>query len=199
MIFGGRVTPRYMLRGDSQFDAVRNLAQAQGWSQISDTPADPGRGVAREATWLTQTTITLQYEEDPVSQQACVFYAGDDLDALPGLVEVLRESLDTWSSDELLRGVASAQTGPERARAVLRLGLGTPLEFDQRFFDAIKGCMESGETPLRDAGVLAAGAASWPQFRPILRRLAGADPEEEVRDMAQATLRAYDEFRIGEL
>lgn len=198
MIFGDRMTPRYILRSYPGLDSVERYVQEKEWSLISEAKENQALGVKHEIRWLTPTTITLHYEEDYISRQSYVYLAGDDFDSLPMLVADLTESLKPWSRAELLQAIGDARTGPERARAVLRAGLGAPMEFDQEFFDAISACMTADEIPLRDAGILAAGASQWPQFRPALERIAAEDPEAEVRDMAQATLRAYDKFRIGE-
>ena len=74
---------------------------------------------------------------------------------------------------------------------------GAPTEFDQEFFDRITACLTAGEVPLRDVGLLAAGAAQWVKFRSALERIANADPEAEVHEMARAVLHAYDEFLIN--
>jgi hypothetical protein len=198
VIFGDRITPRYILRGYPGLDSVEGYVQEKGWSLISEAKEDQAHGVKHQVVWLTSTTITLHYEEDYISRQSYVYLAGDDFDALPMLVADLTESLQPWSRTELLKAIRAARTGPELARAVLRAGLGAPMEFDQEFFDAISACMLADEIPLREAGILAAGASPWPQFRPALERIAAEDPETEVREMAQAALRAFDKFRIGE-
>jgi hypothetical protein len=198
MIFGERISRRYILRRYPDLEPVERYAQERRWSLISEAAENQDLGVKHEIRWLTPTTITLHYEDDYISRQSYVYLAGDDFKALPGLVADLTEALQPWSLDELLQAIADARTGPEQARAVLRAGLGAPMEFDQEFFDAISACMTADEAPLRTASVLAAGASPWPQFRPVLDRIASGDPEAEVREMAQATLRAYDRFGIGE-
>ena len=198
MIFGERISRRYILRRYPDLESVERYAQERKWSLISEAAENQDRGIKHEVRWLTPTTITLHYEDDYISQQSYAYFAGDDFNALPGLVADLTEALQPWSLDELLQAIAGARTGPERARAVLRAGLGAPMEFDQEFFDAISECMTAEEAPLRAAGVLASGASPWAQFRPPLERIASEDPEAEVREMAQATLRAYDRFGIGE-
>ena len=198
MIFGDRMTPRYILRDHPARALVEEYARERGWPLVSEAPGDPDRVIGSHVIWLTPTTITLDYEEDYVARLSYVYFRGDDFTSLPGMVADLKNALRPWERDEFLQAVSAARTGQERALAVLHAGFGAPLEFDQEFFDAISSCMAADETPLRDAAVLAAGAAAWPQFRPVLEQVAANDPEAEVREMAKAALRAYDKFGIGE-
>jgi hypothetical protein len=197
VIFGDRVTPRYILRDFPAREQVEEFADANEWPLVSEAPGDPERYVSKHTIWLTPTTITLDYEEEYVSQHAYAYYRGRDLEAIPELVGKLEDALHPWTREELLSAVSNSRTGPERARAVMRAALGAPLEFDQEFFEAVKSCMEAHDAPLRNAAAFAAGSASWPQFRPLLERIASQDPEMEVREMAQGVLRAYNKFRIG--
>lgn len=197
MIFGKRMTSRYVLLEQAGPEIVEDYAHERGWPCTSEAQEDQDRGIKREIRWLTETTITLHYERDYISGETYVYLAGDDYESLPNLVENLTSSLPVWSRDALLRAVDEAAAGPDTGRAVLRAALGAPMEFDQEFFDRINSCMTASEAPLRNVGMIAAGAASWKEFRPTLEHIASSDPDAEDREMAQGVLRAYDKFRIN--
>lgn len=197
MIFGPRITPRYVLRSQRGPEIVEDFARQYGWPRVSEAQEDQARGIRREIRWLTQTTLMLQYEVDYISGQSYVYFSGDDFETLPSLVESLASSLQFWTRDDLLRAVDDATSDPNKGKAVLRAALGAPMEFDAEFFNRINGCMTAGEPALRNVGLLAAGAASWAQFRPVVERIATEDPEAEVREMARSVLSAYDEFEIN--
>lgn len=192
MIFGDRVTPRYVLRDLLSREAVERYAEDRGWDLVAGQDADPEAGTEYERIWLTDTTLTLHYVEDRVARYAYVFLAGDDLEAVERIVPDLMRVLEPWTPAELLDGVRKAAPGPDRGRAVLRAAIGAPLDFDQEFFDCVRSALEHPEPPMREIGILATSYAAWPRYRPPLEAIARDDPDAEVREMAQAALRAFD-------
>jgi hypothetical protein len=197
-IFGPRATPRYVLRGDDAEADASAFAASQDWDPLSRTVADPDRGVEYEISWLTQGSVTFHYQEDDVLREGFVYLAGEDA-ALIGRIESdLVGALDHWTADDLLAEVDRQPEGPGRGRAILRSGLGAPIEPDRRFVDLIIETMRSGEPPIRAIGIRACAYSPVPQYRPELDRIARTDDEAEVRELAQATLRAFDEFRIDQ-
>lgn len=192
MIFGDRVTPRYVLRDLLSREAVERYAEDRGWDLVAGQDADPESGTEYERVWLTDTTLTLHYVEDRIARYSYVFLAGDDREAVERIVPDLMRVLEPWTPAELLDGVREAKPGPDRGRAVLRAGIGAPLDFDQEFFDCVRSALAHPEPPMREIGILAGSYAAWPQYRPLLEAIARDDPDAEVREMAQATLRAFD-------
>jgi hypothetical protein len=198
MIFGNRVTPRYILRSYPAQYVAAEYAKRRDWEILSEIPEDQDRGTRHAIVWLTQTTLTFHYEEDYISSQAYVFLAGDDLAAAERLAADLVESLSPWTREELLDAIRDAATPAQRGRALLRAALGAPSELDEDFYEQIASGLTDQNPRIRGAAVLAATASPRSRFRPLLNDIAARDPDTEVREMAQAALRAYDEYRIGE-
>lgn len=197
-IFGPRATPRYVLRGDEPEELASGYADEQGWDLISREQAEPDRGREFELMWATDRPVTFHYQEDNVAHEGYVYLAGDDPELIAGYESQLLVALDHWSFDDLLRDVSEQPEGPDRAAAVLRAGIGAPMEFDERFFEVISAAMTADEAQVRGVGVLACSYSPQPQYRPLLDAIAEDEPEPEIRDLAKSTLRAFDEFEVGE-
>ncbi|GAB3417842.1 hypothetical protein [Flindersiella endophytica] len=196
-IFGPRATPRYVLRAGEPEEQASGFADEQGWDLISREQADPDRGREFELMWATDRPVTFHYQEDNVAHEGYAYLAGDDRELVAGYESQLVAALDHWSFDDLLREVSEQPDGPDRGAAVLRAGIGAPMDFDQRFFDVIHAAMTDENPQMRGIGVLACSYSPQPQFRPSLEAIAESEPDPEIRDLAKSTLRAYDEFEIG--
>jgi hypothetical protein len=182
--------------GDGETVAGR-FASERDWDLMTRDVADPEHGVELEVIWATDGPVTLHFQEDHVLNEGYVYLAGRDRVRVERYEADLTGSLDVWSRDELLREAAHHDEGPARGRAILRAGLGAPMEFDQEFYDLITGAMRSGEPAMRAIGIRACAYSPVAEYRPRLEEIARGDDEQEIRDLAQATLRAFDEFEVG--
>lgn len=196
-IFGPRATPRYVLRADDGEAVAGRFAAERDWDLIARDVADPERGAELEVVWATDGPVTFQFQEDHVLNEGYVYLAGRDRALVERHEADLTGSLDVWSRDELLREAARHDEGPARGRAILRAGLGAPMEFDREFYDLITGAMRAGGPAMRAIGIRACAYSPVAEYRPTLEELARSDGEQQIRDLAQVTLRAFDEFEVG--
>ncbi|MCM2387475.1 hypothetical protein [Streptomyces albipurpureus] len=196
-VFGPRATPRYVLHGHDGETVAGRFAAERDWDLIARDVADPDRGMELEVVWATDDPVTFQFREDHILNEGYVYLAGRDRAGVERHESDLTGSLDLWSRDELLREAARHDEGPARGRAILRAGLGAPMEFDREFYDLITGAMRSGDPAMRAIGVRACAYSPVAEYRPALEGLARSDAGQEIRDLAQATLRAFDEFEVG--
>ena len=117
---------------------------------------------------------------------------------MPEFLRILEHDLDVWSVTELLDGVDSARTPPELGRAIIRMGLGAPVEFDERFLKRIVNVANHPEFMVRKVAVIATMYPAWPQFRPFLVTISKNDPSEVVRATAAEILGSYDRVGVPE-
>src|SRR5256885_16711465 len=101
---------------------------------------------------------------------------------------MVESRLDAWTVDELLDAVEKAAAPLDRAKAVIRAGVGAPDEFDERFFFLISSATTDSDTHVREAALYATAYSSYPAYRPRLRQVAREDPDPRRRDDAEALI-----------
>lgn len=189
---------RLVLRHSSAEDEVERFAATLGWPRVGEQQEDPETGASREIMWAAGTAVSLHYVEDPVSLHSYVIARGHDPNVVNSLIQLADGNLDTWSLDELLGAVREADEPAGLARAVIRAGLGSPDDFDVRFFECISQAMSHSDTWVREAALYATTYAAWPQYRHLLEHAAHRDPDAERRDDASIVLESFDIEGVGE-
>jgi hypothetical protein len=195
-IYGPRATPRYLLRDGVGEDDVAAFAAEHGWDLVSRDVADRERGTEHDTMWSTRDRVTFHYHEDGAARRPYVYLAGRDLAKVEHFRDVVDGRLNPLQDAELLSDVSAQPPGPKRALAILLAGIGAPMGYDKRFFTVIAAAMKDDVAELRKVGVLASTYSPWPEYRPLLADLARDDADPEVRELAQATIRAFDEQGI---
>ncbi|MFI0821167.1 hypothetical protein ACH4TX_38455 [Streptomyces sp. NPDC021098] len=89
-----------------------------------------------------------------------------------------------WGVEELLAKVAEARVSDVLSESVVRLGVGAPVEFDQRFFCEISRAMRSSEQKVQMSAILASSYALWPEFLRLLSEIERNAKEGQVKDYA---------------
>lgn len=186
---------RLVLKRSPADDEVQQFADELGWPRRFDQPADLERRVHREIAWAAGPAVSLHYLDDPVSQHSYVVVWGGDRQIVESLASVAEERLGTWTTDELLAAVDNARDSMSLAVSVIRAGLGSPDEFDDRFFRRIKASMSNPDRRVREAAFYATAYTAWPQYLPLLEDAARTDPDRERRRDAQILV---DSFRSKE-
>jgi hypothetical protein len=172
-------------------DDVQGFADELGWPRRVEQPADIERGAVYEVAWFAGPAVLLRYAEDPVSRHSYVeSWASDQKDA-DALAVLAQERLDAWREEELLEAINT--TDPmARAVAVIRAGLASPEQFDERFFDRIQSAMSDPDRRVREAAIYATTYTTWLQYVAPLRDVAINDPDEERRNDAQNALHLFE-------
>lgn len=183
---------RFVLRESSGEDDVQRFADTLGWPRLAEQEQDLANAVSREVAWGVGTEQSLHYVEDPVTGNNFVNAWGRDKATVDALARLAAENLDTWPIDELEQAVTAAENMQQKAEAVLRAGLAAPNEFDERFFTLISSAITDPDPIAREAGIYATAFSSYPQYRPLLRRVAETDPVPSRRDDAQLALESFD-------
>jgi len=190
-------TRRLVLHGCPARQQAEQFAQSRGWRLLSES-FDTTAGASIELIWGIGPRIAFYYVENAVSDDCCVGLAGEDRDAAARLLPSLVESFDVWTVEGLLDAIDGAEGPVASARAIMRAGLGAPVEYDERFFSRLRDAAEHSEPMVREIALCAMVYPGWPQFRPILRRAAEFDPVERVAERATYILEGFDRAGVPE-
>jgi hypothetical protein len=167
---------------DSDGDARRTVREL-GWS-----PRDA------DDYWVSDDDdVVLFLRRDLDSHELACNVRGAEREAVVRRYDELLARLDAWSTDELLVGIERATTAAGTAQALFRLGLGAPLEFDERTTTQIVGALSFEHPMIRAAAVRSIGYLNWgTMLRPLVERVADDDPDERVQRHAALLLTAMD-------
>jgi hypothetical protein len=191
-------TRRLVLKSFPADDVAARVAEARGWEMYSDTQAEAGETV-REVMWRVSPGVSFFYVEGDLSDDCCVGFIARTDSSIDELLDGVESVVDSWSVDDLLAAVDNA-TGDSvaLARAVMRLGLGSPVDFDERFYERLEVCARNSESIVREVAIAAMAYPAWPQLRSVLTTLAQSDPVQNVRDRAADMLDDYDRVGVAE-
>jgi hypothetical protein len=193
MVFGDYRTVRRVLRNYPAEADVEELSRKRDWHRIGIKNRDPDSGTNYEVMWLTDEALTLHYVEDEVARHAFVFFMGRDVEVADSYDRATLDGLDFWTLGETIAAMNQATEGPDRALSLLRMGLAAPYEFNEAVFSRVETALQDDIPEMRLAATWAASYAPYAQYRPLLRRVADEDSSADVRQLAIATLRAFDE------
>lgn len=189
---------RYILRERSLEGHVRRLAEALGWSVVAERPADKRKNVARAVIWEIIPGLTIGYYDEPLAEASCLI-----VHSVHGPVEVrefetlLRQNLDFMEDSDLLAALSESKPGSKgQILALLRLGLGAPSSLDQLYFDQLSVATQNTKSAVRIAALRAITYTEWPQFRPILQRIATSDSDGSVRELAGQIISVFDSLGL---
>ncbi|GAB7186584.1 hypothetical protein ATKI12_6415 [Kitasatospora sp. Ki12] len=179
---------RLVLRDGVDESAVEELATLIGWPRRTDIPADHEEWTPRQVAWYAGPAIALTYSEDLLSGFSYVMITGSDERVIRSTVELAETELNTWRLSELVQGVDPDADPGDYATAVLRLGLGSPSEFDEEFFRIISQALRSHWPEVRKNAVWAITYEPWPAYATPLGELLQEEKDEELADTARIVL-----------
>lgn len=185
-------TPRMVLRKPSAEEEVRQFAESNSWTLVSDRPGDAEAGQRRELVWEAGPEAQVTYSQDDMSPSSFVTASSASANLTSSLGRWLEEELRPWRVKDLSRLVDVAKDPVRIGLAVLRLGLGAPYEYDEAVFQRMSRGLTHEDGRTRDMAIWATTYSPWPQYRPLLRYIAEHDPEPDLRERARFTLDSYD-------
>lgn len=188
-MFGSR---KYLLSSQSYEDEVSVVAEKLGWPLLGTLPEDVASLTSRQFFWGKSEDLVLHYMEDVLSKSPCAFVTGVDERQVATAARFLEAQLRPATAEEILDAADAVQDIPhDYVLAVLRLGLGAPESFDERFCSRIGKAARNSHDEVRKAAAWATSYVVWPQFIPLLSQLAESDSSESVRRVAIDILSAY--------
>lgn len=178
-----------ILQAPEPLRAVEDFASELGARKLSETthtPEESNQGIVRELAWELSTGLQLHYLEDFRSSCSFIVIAGVDDEKTAEISALISSYLDTWSEDDILLAVEDSVGPEDRARAILRAGVGAPERFDESFWYCIGRAMSDPDSLVRSAAVWATSYPFWRQFIPLLEKVATEDSDPDLRAEAQA-------------
>jgi len=189
---------RLVLKHCPAREEASRMADQHGWTKYSEMPIEEGESDSVEVLWRVRPGLAFFYVENYLSDDCAVGLIWSEPPVDSEGEELLREieqGVDVWSVNELLGAIDTAESDVELARALMRAALGAPVDFDPRFLERISRALSHPEPMVRETAVAAMMYPAWPQFRPVLRKVAQEDPSERVLARAMTILESYD--RVG--
>jgi hypothetical protein len=184
-------TRRLLLGSYPAEEQVTTYARRNDWPVAGTTEEDPEAGTVHEIIWLVEPALALHYAQDALTSTAYVLASSWSPELAEGLSRRLERELDVISLDELLRTAEEARDAHALSLAINKLSLGAPREYDADVFRLIAKGLSHADRDVRLASIWAVGFMPWPEYRPILRKLAEGDPDSTARETAADLLEAY--------
>jgi hypothetical protein len=170
---------------------VQGFVDSLGWVRLGEQAQDINAAQSREVMWGAGPALSLHLIEDPVSLNDYVMARGYDKGAVDALAQLAEGQLDVWKQDELLQAIDDAADEIEKARTVIRAGVGAPDEFDELFYAAITAAMADPSSAVREAALYATAYSPYAQYRGALEKVANTDRDENRRNDAQLLLESF--------
>jgi hypothetical protein len=157
------------------------LRKALGRDDQTATPGEIAYFVPDSENWII-------LRDDGWIEFKFISVLGPQPDAL---VHGIRQSIDSWSEDEILaRWDRASQTTDvdEAIDAILNLGVGSPVAADTRYAERLNAALLHSDARVRNAAIGAAAYADWRSSRPALERIREHDPDQKARERAAFVL-----------
>jgi hypothetical protein len=156
-----------------------SFADAQGWEY--DGAVEATEDQPEEYVWLLDDGTQVHWINDPGLHLVYALVVGGDTFAPETRIRV---AFDGYTIDEAVSRFADAEDWPDRVSALSAVAATAPEEYHQQTFDAISSGLTDENEVVRHKSVLAVFYARWPQFLPLLEKIAADDPYEEARRVA---------------
>lgn len=172
------------------------LASGAGWEKVRDRPADPQTGRTPVVTWELLPGLRVSYTEDQglrCGYAVATSFLGES--ALDTPIAFLGAHPLTLTYEDLLASCDEAsEESQTQAVAVARLGLGAPLEEDERFVSWISRLLRSEDEFVREGALWGAVQSEWEVFRDALEQIGAEDTVGPLRDLAAHGLAQLDQI-----
>lgn len=191
---------RYILRKRGQEALVRQLVASIGGSVLVERAANKRKNIARAVLWEIIPGLTIGYYDDARADASCLIIRSErDIVEVREYEAILRQHLDFLEDSDLLAALQESEPGKKsQILSLLRLGLGAPFSFDERFFGQLSMAVQNTEPDVRIAALRGITYTEWPQFRPLLQHIASNDSDESVRKLASQIVSVYDKYGLGD-
>lgn len=122
-------------------DLVQQLVQKMGARKVEVNFRSPAEKIMSDATWEVVPGVELHYADDENSGSACVFIVSETESQASQYADLVKQHLRPLDEEEILSLPARAPDDNLLAQAILRVGYGSPDDFDDRFlFRHSGGC-----------------------------------------------------------
>lgn len=189
---------RLVLRDSVSPDEVELLAKSLGWQLACYVKRDADRGIDFSATWRADDVTSVHFIEDDYAQERYFVVSGSAYGQVEEVLNDIEAGIAVWSLDEMLLEVDGNIYPASKAKAVLRLGLGAPLEAVDSVLGRILTASRNPEPRVRRRAVRAIAYTPWPGYRERLEEIAEGDPDETTAREAGVLLRALADHALDQ-
>lgn len=189
---------RLVLRPGVGEEEVHEFAADLQYPTQSDTPADDDRMEPRQIIWHADNGAVIAYREDIYSGLPCVIIMAESPEDLLRYVDLFESRVDVWTIPELLHEVDVSEDPYDLSEAVLRMGLGAPVEYQEEFFSRIHDGLRDEHEGVVRAALLAVTYEPWEQYLPIVRELLDHDVDDDVKHVARQIIGKFAAGEAGE-
>ncbi|MXM63589.1 hypothetical protein GR925_09025 [Streptomyces sp. HUCO-GS316] len=190
---------RFLLREHDDEEQIVRLVAAEGWPRVADVPAKRFGSEPRRLTWEMVSGVFLTYLRDRKLRTAYLVVTSRTTSDLGSFASWITDiGLSVCTDDELLGALDDSLTVEEKSRALVRAGIGAPLNPDNRYSRAFIDSVSDVSPEVRKSGIMAIGHAEWKPFRELLDAVAQQDSNAQVRSLARRMAAAFDEAGIGD-
>ncbi|WP_369387698.1 hypothetical protein AB5J72_08835 [Streptomyces sp. CG1] len=178
-------------------ERVMQLAAGLDLEVVKDSSPDVELGIVRHVTWRVVEGLILEYAVDSRSRTSFLAVGGSPAEGVREIERSIEKNLEPWTLRELLSAVDRVSGAGDLTQALLRAGVGSPHDFDKRFFKRIKAAFGHPDPRVRYAGLWATAYSRWSEFRDLIAEMAESDDVDDLRRDARVILRYYAEGREG--
>ncbi|MGW2650125.1 HEAT repeat domain-containing protein [Streptomyces sp. NPDC001393] len=187
------VSRRLVLKDSVSPDDVERLAETLNWRLESYVKRDADRDVDFSATWRADDVTQAHFTEDGYADERYFVVSGVEWSRIEEVLNGIQSEIEVWSLDELILEVDGNIYPASKGKAVLRLGLGAPLQAVDAVKDRILSASKNPEARVRRRAVRAIAYTPWPEYRERLAEMAEGDPDEMIAREAGVVVRALTE------
>ncbi|HEY1176529.1 MAG TPA: hypothetical protein VGF17_10250 [Phytomonospora sp.] len=186
------VSHRLVLKDHIGVVELMRAAEELGWDSLGMRDRDPVRRSYTELAWETAHGAAVHYIEDEFADERYVIARGGTASARERVLADFAARVDVWTLDDLMYEVSAAAYPAGRARAVMRLGVGSPPAAVDGVVVRITRAAADPDPRVRKTAVWAMAYADWPEYGDALT-FASADRDPAI---ARAAAKVLD--RLGE-
>ncbi|MGW1139963.1 HEAT repeat domain-containing protein [Streptomyces zhihengii] len=189
----GSAVRRLVLRDEVSIDELRRRAETLGWRYAGMIDRDPDQRIYREMKWFAADDVAVHYVEDEFADERFLMAAGGNLEERNAVLGSIPGRVPVWSLEDLMYAVSSAAYPAGRARAVMRLGVGSPLNAYPPVVTRIERAAKDPDIRVRKSAVWAMAYSDWPEYRDVLENVAAHDADSQIAHSASLIVQ-----RLGE-
>ncbi|MEV0399637.1 hypothetical protein [Actinoallomurus sp. NPDC050550] len=184
------VSRRLVLKDSVSPDDIEKLVVSLNWELEGYVKRDVDRQVDFSATWRVDEVTRVYFVEDDYVDERYFFVSGVEWSEIERVLDEIQSSIAVWTLDELILECDGNIYPAGKGKAVVRLGVGAPLEAVDSVKDRIVGASKHREPRVRRRALRAISYTPWPEYRERLAELADGDLDEGVAREARVVLQA---------
>ncbi|MER6812725.1 hypothetical protein ABT299_25975 [Spirillospora sp. NPDC000708] len=177
---------RMLLRQETSRNDVLRYAAAMGWAKTGEEGALEQSQTYRLVFSVVPGTA-VRYVEDFTSRQRYLYVSSNTDWVAERLATLIDDDLSPWPLSDLVAACDHSRD-LEHGRALMRLGVAAPYEYNPEVFARLDAGMQHPDPRVRRLSLWATTYSPWPQYLARICAIAQADPEPALQERAETIL-----------